>query len=125
MYYTVVFEDTNLVGTVKKDWLINENQCKYPPINQVNKNLKKKIKCETSEWGVHKIILKNPKHFGQPGVETMKLAKEMEIHYSKYSDTEDYQDTIDQQKFLKLHPTMKIQKNNFNDFVPEEFKVIF
>lgn len=125
MYYTVVFEDTNVVGTVKKDWLLNEKECKYPATKQVNKNLKQKVKCDTTDWDVYKIVLKHPKHFGQPGVETLKMAKQMEQHYALYSDTDDYQDKIAHQQFLKLHPAMKFQKTNFNEFVPKQVKVRF
>ncbi|KAL7021592.1 hypothetical protein ACKWTF_007620 [Chironomus riparius] len=121
MYYTVLFKDTNAIGTVKEDWLINEQQCKYPPNKQVNKFLKSNAKCDTSKWNVYKIVLKNPKQLGQKGVATIQLSKEMERFYERFSDTEDYESTRVKQNLLKLHPTIKLQnKINFNEFVPIE-----
>lgn len=49
----------------------------------------------------------------------------MEKFYEKFSDTDDYERTSIQQKYLKLHPTLKLQKeDNFLKFVPLEIQVI-
>lgn len=123
MYYVVKFLETNTIGVVRKDWMINENTAKYPPKN-ARKRLKDEKTRDTSSWKIYECVLKYPSKYGENGFINLKDAIEKENFYTNYTDSEDYEKYQQMKIFDKKHPTAKFADQlNLNDMVLTNRKV--
>ncbi|CAG9806912.1 unnamed protein product [Chironomus riparius] len=122
MYYVVKFDDSCSIGTIKKDWMIDDNRCIFPSTKNVKKYLKmKSTEANKGNWKIYKCTLKYPKKNGEQGIQELDDAIFKETFYVENSDTDDHEAKAKLKKYLHKHPLAKYDDQlDLNHLITEE-----
>lgn len=127
MYYVVKFTQSNSIGTIRKDWMIDQQKCIFPASKNIRKylELKKPIK-EGVKWNVYDCELKCPKNLGEPGLNSLEEALNKEAFYVDFSDTDDHESKVKLRRYLHKHPLAQFEDNlDLNHLVLQEEEMVF
>jgi hypothetical protein len=122
MYYIVKFTESNSIGTIKKEWMLDETKCVYPASKNIKKYLSmKEGPSDKGKWKIYKCSLKYPKWMTEAGFEKLEDAIAKEKFYVENSDTDEYETKQNFKKYHHLHPLAKYDDNmDLNHLIAEE-----
>lgn len=122
-FYIVKFlGKSEIVGIVKKDWMVNDVEVKYP--QKYATRFLEGTATSSVKWMTFKIKLLFPKRNGMKGIDGLSEVKEKDLFYTKFSDTEEGDKFSLERQFNRLHPTKKFETNmNLNNMIQTAKKV--